>query len=70
VSGDWNVAWHATTKVTMFAFPHWIKELLQWGDYMMSEFFANHANSHHKLITFDKAVRAMIRGGQSILLTD
>jgi len=21
-SGDWNVAWHMTTKVTTFAFPH------------------------------------------------
>jgi len=21
-NGDWNIAWHTTTKATMFAFPH------------------------------------------------
>ena len=70
MSGDWTAAWHAAAKATKFALPHWREELQQWADYMASEFLAKHANSHHKLLAFDKAVRAMVGGGQAILLTD
>ncbi|KAF8226877.1 hypothetical protein L208DRAFT_1299581, partial [Tricholoma matsutake] len=45
-------------------------ELRQWGNYMATEFSAKQLSTHHKLITFDKAVRAMVGGGQAILLTD
>jgi hypothetical protein len=69
-SGDWTVAWHAASKAIVFAFPHRIEELREWGDYMASEFSAKQLNAHHKLIAFDKAVRAMVGGGQAILLTD
>jgi hypothetical protein len=69
-SGDWTVAWHAATKATTFAFPHRSEELRKWGDYMASEFSAKQLSAHHKLIAFDKAVRAMVGGGQAILLTD
>lgn len=69
-SGDWTVAWHAASKATVFAFPHRNEELQQWGNYMASEFSAKQLNAHHKLISFDKAVRAMVGGGQAILLTD
>ncbi|KAF8218694.1 hypothetical protein L208DRAFT_1348443, partial [Tricholoma matsutake] len=69
-SGDWNVAWHATTKAIIFAFPHWSEELHQWGNYMAMEFSAKQLSAHHKLIAFDKVVRAMVGGGQAILLMD
>jgi len=35
---------------------------------MVSEFSAKQTNSHHKLIAFNKVVRAMVEGGQLILL--
>jgi len=69
-SGNWTVAWHAATKAVMFVFPHRGEELQQWGDYMASEFSAKQPNAHHKLIAFDKAIQAMVGGGQAVLLTD
>jgi len=69
-SGDWTIAWHVASKVIIFTFPHCSEELREWGDYMASEFSAKQLGAHHKLIAFDKAVQAMVRGGQSILLTD
>ena len=69
-SGDWTIAWHVASKAITFAFPHCSEELREWGNYMASEFSAKQLGAHHKLIAFDKAVRAMVGGGQSILLTD
>jgi len=69
-SGDWTVAWHAASKATTYVFPHRTEELHQWGDFLASKFSAKHANSHHKLIAFNRAVRGMVGGGQSIVLTD
>jgi len=69
-SGDWTVTWHAATKAVMFAFPHKGEELRQWGDYMALEFSAKQPNAYHKLIAFNKAIQAMVRGGQAVLLTD
>jgi hypothetical protein len=63
-SGDWTVSWHAASKAVVFAFPHRSEELREWGDYMASEFSAKQVSTHHKLIAFDKAVRAMVRGGK------
>ncbi|KAF8222554.1 hypothetical protein L208DRAFT_1322124 [Tricholoma matsutake] len=60
MSSDWNVAWHTATKAVVFAFPHRSDELQQWGDYMASEFLAKQLSAHHKLIAFNKAVRAMV----------
>jgi len=37
---------------------------------MASEFSTKQVGSHYKLIVFDRAVRAMVRGRQSVLLTD
>ena len=69
-SSNWTITWHAATKAVMFAFPHRGEELWQWGDYMASEFSAKQPNAHYKLIAFDKAIRAMVRRGQAVLLTN
>jgi len=37
---------------------------------MAPEFSTKQVGSHYKLIAFDRAVRAMVEGGQSVLLTD
>jgi hypothetical protein len=69
-SGDWFAAWREAAKATAFVFPHRHDELWDYGDYIAREFSAKMPSSHKKIILYDAAVRNMVGGGQSILLTD
>ncbi|KAF8191169.1 hypothetical protein BJ912DRAFT_1142515 [Pholiota molesta] len=69
-SGDWFAAWREAAKATAFVFPHRRDELWDYGDYIGREFSAKTPSAHRKIILYDAAVRNMVGGGQSILLTD
>jgi hypothetical protein len=55
-NGDWTSAWNATVKAIAFTFPHREEELREYGEHMDAEFSAKATTSHHKLISYDKAV--------------
>jgi hypothetical protein len=69
-AAEWSAAWHLATRAIGFVFPHRAEELRAYGDYIEGEFAAKISSSHSKIILFDIAVRNMVQGGQSILLTD
>jgi hypothetical protein len=69
-AAEWSAAWHFAARAISFVFPHRSEELRNYGDYIEGEFAAKVTHSHPKVILFDIAVRNMVQGGQSILLTD
>jgi len=69
-AAEWSAAWHFAARSISFVFPHRTEELHAYGDYIEGEFAAKITSSHPKIILFDIAVRNMVQGGQSILLTD
>jgi hypothetical protein len=69
-ASDWASAWRLAAKTMAFAFPHCLEELSAYGDFIDSEFQAKQPQSHTRVIMFDIAIRNIIQGGQSCLLTD
>jgi hypothetical protein len=69
-AAEWSAAWRRASKAITFAFPHRREELLEYGDYLESEFAAKITSSHHKLLLYDIALRNEVAAGQHVLLTD
>ena len=69
-TADWTAAWRRASKAITFTFPHRQEELLDYGDYIKSEFAAKHTSSHHKLILYDIALQNEVGAGQQTLLMD
>jgi len=69
-AAEWSAAWRRATRAIAFAFPHRARELDDYGDYIEGEFAAKHTSAHQRIIWYDSAVRNVVRGGQSVLLTD
>jgi hypothetical protein len=69
-AAEWSIAWRKASKAISFAFPHRREELLEYGDYIESEFAAKIVSSHHKLLLYDVALRNEVAAGQHFLLTD
>jgi hypothetical protein len=69
-AGQWNSAWTETTEATVFAFPHRRSELDEYRRYMQNLFDSVISGQHPKVILYDKAIRNLVGGGQTIGLTD
>jgi hypothetical protein len=69
-ASEWSASWRRASKAIGFAFPHRREELIEYGDYMESEFAAKVVSSHHKLLLYDVALRNEVSAGQHSLLTD
>ena len=69
-AAEWSTAWRRASKAIGFAFPHQRDKLLEYGDYIESEFAAKVSSSHHKLLLYDVALRNEVAAGQHCLLTD
>jgi hypothetical protein len=69
-ASEWASAWRRASRAIGFAFPHRREELLEYGDYIESEFAAKLPSAHHKLILYDVALRNEVGAGQHFLLTD
>jgi hypothetical protein len=69
-AAEWSSSWRRACKAITFAFPHRREELLEYGDYLESEFAAKVTSSHHKLLLYDTALRNEVAAGQQVLLTD
>jgi len=69
-SSDWSTAWRRAARATAFAFPHRVRELEEYAEYIENEFAAKNSSGHYRVILYDVAVRNLVRGGQQILLTD
>ena len=69
-AAEWSTAWRKASKAITFAFPHRREELLEYGDYIESEFAAKITSSHHKILLYDTALRNEVAAGQHVLLTD
>jgi hypothetical protein len=68
--GDWTIAWNKTVRATSFAFPHRLRELTEYGEYITSLFAATNQSFHSRIIAFDKAVRRRIGSVRNIELSD
>ena len=69
-SSDWSIAWRQAARATAFAFPHHVRELEDYAEYIENEFAAKNSSGHHRVILYDVAIRNLVRGGQQMLLTD
>ena len=69
-AAEWSSSWRRASKAISFAFPHRREELLEYGDYIESEFAAKITSSHHKILLYDIALRNEVAAGQQTLLTD
>jgi hypothetical protein len=69
-ASEWSSAWRRASKAIVFAFLHQKEELLEYGNYIKSEFTAKLTSSHHKLILYDVAPQNDVAGGQHSQLTD
>ena len=69
-AAEWSATWRTAARAISFAFPHRRDELIEYGDYIESEFAAKVVSSHHKLLLYDVALRNEVSGGQQFLLTD
>ena len=63
-AAEWSAAWRRASKAIAFTFPHQRDELLNYGDYIESEFAAKQSSSHHKLILFDIALHNEVSASQ------
>jgi len=69
-AAEWSAAWRRAARAIAFAFPHCTRELDDYGNYIEGKFAAKHTSAHQRIIWYDSAVRNVICGGQSTLLTD
>ena len=69
---DWSAAWRKASRAISFVFEHRTQELQDYADYIEREFAAKVPDAHRRIIgiAYDCAVRALVGGGQQILLTD
>ena len=69
-ASEWSSAWHLASRAVAFAFPHRLEELRDYGDFIEAEFAGKITSSHPRIILFNVAIRNIVQGGQSSLLTD
>jgi hypothetical protein len=69
-ASEWSSAWHLASRAVAFAFPHRAEELRDYGDIIEGEFASKITSSHPRIILFDIAIRNIVQGGHSTLLTD
>jgi hypothetical protein len=58
--GDWTITWNKTATATAFVFPHHLKEVASYVDYIISLFTVTKFFFHSRIIVFDKAVRRRV----------
>ena len=68
--GDWSIAWNRTVRATAYAFPHRLRELTSYGEYIINLFAVTHPTVHNRVISFDKAVRKRIGSVRNLELCD
>ena len=68
--GDWLIAWNRTVRATVFAFPHSIHELTNYGEYIINLFSVTHPSVHGQVIAFDKATRKHVGSVRNLELSD
>jgi hypothetical protein len=68
--GEWVTAWDPTVEATTYAFPHRELELKKYGKYILQFFAALPSEHHHRVISFDRAVRIRVAQRRDLLLTD
>jgi hypothetical protein len=68
--GDWSIAWNRTIRATVFAFPHRLQELTNYGEYIINLFAVTHSSVHGRVIAFDKAVRKRVGSVRNLELSD
>lgn len=67
---DWISAWEIASDAIAFIFPHRFRELLAYGRHMRETFRSTKSTQHRNVLSYDLAVRRMVKGGQKYLLTD
>lgn len=68
--GDWSISWNRTVRAIVFAFPHRLRELTLYGEYIINLFSVTHSSVHSRVISFDKAVRKRVGSVRNLELSD
>jgi hypothetical protein len=68
--GDWSIVWNRTVRAIIFAFPHRLRELTSYGEYIINLFSVTHSSVHSRVIAFDKAVRKRAGSVRNLELSD
>jgi hypothetical protein len=69
-AGDWSIAWNRAVRAIVFAFPHRLRELTSYGEYIINLFSVTHPSVHGRVISFDKAVRKRAGSVRNLELSD
>ena len=69
-AGDWTIAWNRTIRAVVFAFPHRLQELTNYGEYIVNLFSVTHSSVHSRVVAFDKAVRKRVGSVRNLELSD
>jgi hypothetical protein len=68
--GQWVGAWQIASTALTFVFPWRADELYEYGRHITKLFMALHEQNHHRVIHYDRAVRATAASSRTMLLTD
>jgi hypothetical protein len=68
--GEWVTAWDPTVEATKFVFPHHESKLKRYGKYILQFFTTLPSESHHRVISFDRAARIRVAQHHDMQLTD
>ena len=69
-ASEWSATWWKASRAIAFTFPHHREQLLEYRDYIETEFATKSISSHHKILLYDAILRNEVASGQHILLTD
>jgi len=71
VYGEWTIAYTRYTRAIIFVYPHRVRELDDYQEYMAGQFgaYPDFADQY-KIINLDKAIRIRVGQANDLLLTD
>jgi len=71
IYGEWTIAYTRYMHAVLFMYPHRLKELEDYQEYMVSQFGAfPDICDQYKVIDFDKAFRLCVGQSNDLLLTN
>jgi len=68
---EWMIAYTRYTRAVLFMYPHWVRELDDYQEYMAGQFgaYPDFADQY-KIINLDKAIQIRVGKANDLLLTD
>src|SRR6267154_6094008 len=67
---DWIIAWRTAVTATKFVFPHRVRELEEYSDYISLYFASVQPAGHSKIFNLDKAIRKCVGSVNDVSLNE